>query len=172
MSQDWDIKPRHKECCDCRREFADRQVYYARLVYGTEGYQRADFCAGCWPQQSQGQTHYSMWQGMFRVPPPEPERKIKKETAESLLRELMEHPDEAKAAVIYILAVMLERQRLLLERETETRSDGVRLVIYEHRKTGESFVIRDPKLQLNELERVQNDVLQLLKRPAPAAPAL
>ena len=174
MSQDWDIKPRNKECGACQTPFNDRQAYFAQLVFGEQGYQRADFCATCWPQQMQAQPHYSMWKGIFRVPPPEPERRVKKETAEGLLRELITADDATKGNVIYILAVMLERQRVLVEREVRTREDHIRFVIYEHRKSGESFVIRDPQLRLDQLESVQIEVLALLgatPRPAPVDPA-
>ena len=48
-------------------------------------------------------------------PPPEPEEALKKETAESLLRRIMTKEDETKINLVYILAVMLERKRILVD---------------------------------------------------------
>jgi hypothetical protein len=96
------------------------------------------------------------------MPSAEPDRRIKKETAETLLRELIEAADASKTSVIYILAVMLERQRVLVEREIKTMEDGSRVVIYEHKKTAETFAITDPKLKLTELDSVQQDIMALL----------
>ncbi len=54
---------------------------------------------------------------------------------------------------------MLERKRLL--RPTDTRQDeasGRRLLFYEHAATGETFVVVDPGLRLDQLEEVQREV--------------
>jgi len=165
MSQDWDIKPRGKDCAACQTNFADRQPYYARLQFGAEGYERTDFCEACWAKTSDGAEHFSTWKGIYRLPPVEPDRTIKRETAETLLRQLMAENNPERGQVIYILCVMLERQRLLVEREIRNEPDGKRHVVYEHRKTGESFIIVDPQLKLNDLDHVQQEVLMLLSSP-------
>ena len=57
---------------------------------------------------------------------------------------------------------MLERKKVL--RPTDTRSDdGRRLLFYEHAGTGETFVVTDPGLRLDQLEEVQREVGELLK---------
>ena len=173
MVQDWNIRPRSHVCCTCQRPFADGEVYHTRLTFGAEGYARVDCCQTCWAQAESVGGQYSAWKGVFRVPPPEPERKVTKETAESLLRALVEAHDATRAAVIYILAVMLERQRVFVEREARTEEDGGRRVIYEHRRTGETFLVRDPQLRLDQIDAVQQEVMRLLTvgAPAPASAA-
>ena len=57
---------------------------------------------------------------------------------------------------------MLERKRLLKVKEQVVR-DGQRVFIYEQPKTGDIFTIIDPRLQLNQLEAVQQDVAALLE---------
>ena len=100
--------------------------------------------------------------------------RFKKETAESLLRKLIELNDPRYIPAGYILAVMLERKRLLKVKEQLVR-DGQRVFIYEQPATGDVFTIIDPALQLNQLEQVQRDVAALLEHglnpPAPAAPS-
>jgi hypothetical protein len=171
MVQDWDIKPRADACGQCQVPFADRQPYYALLVFGNEGYQRSDFCEACWDAKRGAITPYSLWKGIFRLPPPEPEEPLKKETAESLLRRLMEDEDPSKGNVIYILAVMLERKRILIERDVQTTDQGAMTRVYEHRKTGETFVVPDPRLRLDQLETVQQQVIAMLGTPEKQPPA-
>ena len=87
---------------------------------------------------------------------------IRKDTAESLLRKLIELNDPKYIPAGYILAVMLERKRLLKVKEQVVR-DGHRVFIYEQPGTGDIFTIVDPALQLNQLEQVQRDVADLLE---------
>ncbi len=114
----------------------------------------------------------SHWQGIFEVPPPVVDA-IQKETAETVLRKLIEQNDPRYAPAAYILAVMLERKRILKVKEQIIR-DGQRVFIYEQPKTGDIFTIADPNLHLDQLEEVQRDVAMLLEqglnpRCAPAA---
>ena len=100
---------------------------------------------------------------------------IHKETAETLLRKLIELNDPRYIPAGYILAVMLERKRVLKVKEQVIR-DGQRVFIYEQPKTGDVFTITDPNLRLDQLEQVQRDVAALLEhglnpppQPEPAA---
>ncbi len=163
QKQDWDVRARGEACTQCEKPFADQEEFFSRLTFGDEGYRRADYCKACWEQVSD-ESSLSMWQSVFRLPPPPPPEALRKETAESLLRKLMEEDDPAHANTIYILAVMLERRRLLVERDVQVREDGVKLRVYEHRKTNETFVIPDPELRLAELEHVQEEVVAKLGR--------
>jgi hypothetical protein len=162
MAQDWDIKPRGVACARCEEPFQDKQTYHALLVRDEDGYRRKDYCEACRGEAGAAEGVYSTWQGVFRLPPPPPEEPLKKETAESVLRRLMEEDEPGRLNVVYILAVMLERKRLLVERAIERLEDGGTVRVYEHRKTGETFVVRDPELRLDELEHVQAEVIAML----------
>lgn len=165
MAQEWDIKARGELCSECTMPFQDRQQYFSALVYGEEGYVRQDFCGRCWMGGKKDATaSYSQWQGIFRPPPPPPVEALKKETAESLLRRLIEQDDVTKVNVMYILAIMLERKRILVEKDIQKREDGTKVIVYEHKKTGEVFLIPDPGLQLDQLEHVQIEVVDMLGR--------
>lgn len=171
MSQEWDIKPRGEACSDCQKPFVDKQSYHALLAFvQDEGYARSDFCAECWPKHEGKASPTSTWQGTFRMPPPPPEEALKKETAEGMLRRLMADEDETKINPIYILAVMLERKRVLIERDVQKREDGTTIRVYEHRQSGETFLIPEPHLRLDELEHVQEEVVQLLGGKPKKAP--
>lgn len=163
MAQDWDIKSRDTACSACQKLFEDQEHYCSALRFGEEGYTRSDYCDACWGE-STASTAYSAWQGTFRLPPPRPEDPVNRESAEDLLRRLMEGENPEHTNVIYILAVMLERKRILVEKDVHIEPDATRRV-YEHRKSGETFIVRDPRLRLDELEHVQQEVVAMLDGP-------
>ncbi len=41
------------------------------------------------------------------------------------------------------------------------------MLVYEHAKTGDVFIVPDVRLRLDEIEQVQNEVSQLLRSAAP-----
>jgi len=174
MATDWDIRPRASVCAECEAEFEDKQDCFTVLRFtGEEGYVRADYCDECWTTKPPEDRGVSMWKGLFLLPPPPEAEALEQNTAESLLRRLMDEDPESHANVIYILAVMLERKRQFVERATQTREDAL-IRVYEYRKTGETFLIRDPMLSLDELEPVQEEVVALLgggEKPADEAAA-
>ncbi len=57
---------------------------------------------------------------------------------------------------------MLERKRVLKQIKTETAENGP-VLIYEHAKNGDVFIVPDAQLRLDELDAVQNEVATLLK---------
>jgi hypothetical protein len=162
MAQDWDIKPRGTACTACNAAFADKQPYHSALTFGDQGYARADYCATCWTGTEVAAKAYSAWQGVFRMPPPEPEEPLRRENAEALVRRLIAEEPEARRNVIFILMVMLERTRVVVERDVQTREDGGLIRVYEHKKSGETFVVTDPGLRFEQLEEVEREVMELL----------
>jgi hypothetical protein len=90
---------------------------------------------------------------------------LSKASVEELLRQLMadDRPEQLNAR--YVLAVMLERRKTL--KQVDAKEEGPeRLLIYEHAKTAEVFLIADPRLRLDQIEQVQTEVMALLG-PAP-----
>lgn len=178
-NQEWNIKACTPACAGTGTPFQDGQAIYSRLTIGAEGtYERSDFCEAGWTEEAH-KAAISHWKGVYRAPPTKPDDPLKKGTVETLLRQFMAKEDYSKLKVVYILAVMLERKRILAEKDVQRREDGSRVRIYEHKKTGEIFTIPDPELKLNELEDVTLEVNALLGIPPrkgtvpnpPAAPA-
>ncbi|HAM41722.1 MAG TPA: hypothetical protein DCP69_10420 [Candidatus Omnitrophica bacterium] len=64
---------------------------------------------------------------------------------------------------------MLERKRTLKHRDT-TEQDGQKILIYEHARTGETVLVPDPRLRLDQLEAVQTEVSALLAPPPALTP--
>ncbi|MBM3878243.1 MAG: hypothetical protein FJ387_00730 [Verrucomicrobia bacterium] len=171
---EWNIQSRAHACQECGRGFRDRERLHTLLFDERQGYRRFDVCADCWEAQyGQGANHrkgfVSHWQGVHEVPTPKPEP-IQKETAETLLRKLAERNQPEHRAACFILAVMLERKRLLRVK-AENLTAGQRFFLYEHARNGDLFTILDPNLQLDQLEVVQREVAQLLEQGLPAPPS-
>jgi hypothetical protein len=171
---EWNIQSRAHACEVCAQPFADQQPYRTVLSDAGPELRRSDICEPC--AQKEGDLRaragfISQWHGVYEVPPPVTEV-IQKDTAESLLRKIVELNDPQHAPAAYILAVMLERKRILKVKE-QLKREGKRVFIYEQPKTGDVFTIADPDLRLDQLEQVQHDVAQLLEHglnpPAPPA---
>jgi hypothetical protein len=145
----------------------DKQPFHTLLFDERQAYHRLDVCEDCWKTQyGQGAVDkkgfISHWQSVYTPPPAAQPDAIQKDTAETLLRKLIEQNAPEHAGARYILAVMLERKRIL-KVKTQVMENGTRIFIYEHGKTGDLFSIPDPKLELNHLELVQKDVAHLLE---------
>ncbi len=179
---EWNIQSRARTCEACGKLFTDQEQYHTLLFDEKQDFRRLDVCTACWEGQfndgaRERKGFVSCWRGIYEAPHVAPDA-IQKDTAESLLRKLIEQNDPRHAPAGYILAVMLERKRILKVKEQLVR-DGRRVFIYEQPRTGDVFTIVDPALKLDQLEEVQRDVAALLEHglnppetPAPAdAPA-
>lgn len=167
---EWNIQSRAQACQACHKLFAHKELFHTLLFDHKHAYERLDVCGNCWKTQfSQGATDrkgfVSYWQSVYEVPPADAPDPIQKETAESLLRKLIEQNDPSHAAARFILAVMLERKRLL-KVKAQLVEDQQRVFVYEHVKTGDLFQIPDPNLKLDQLEEVQRDIARLLGQTA------
>jgi hypothetical protein len=163
---EWNIQSRAPACEACAQPFADQQPYHTLLLDEPPELRRSDICEPCWQKKSaDARSHagfISHWQGIFEVPPPAMDA-IHKETAETVLRKLITQNEPRHAPAAYILAVMLERKRILKVKE-QLQREGRRVFIYEQPKTGDIFTIADPNLRLDQLEAVQRDVAMLLEQ--------
>lgn len=162
LNQEWEIKPRGTGCKVCQRAFSNGQGYVSSLRIHEQEYERADCCETCWQKEKDAWGNaFSVWKGTYQavLPPPEV---LKKETAESLLRKLIEQNDPAHRNAIFILAVMLERKKILSEKKVEKNDDASVVRVYEHRHTGDTFIITDPMLALDQIRNVQEEIAALI----------
>ena len=167
---DWNIQSRGHQCHLCEQAFEDGAGYHTVLAHENHEYLRRDICHACWEQQGEGAAErkgsISHWQGTYEAPPEAPPDAIQKATAESLLRKLLETGDARWREASYILAVMLERKRILKVKE-QLRKESGRVFVYEQPKSGDLFTIPDPDLKMEELEQVQIEVAALLEHGLP-----
>jgi hypothetical protein len=148
----------------CAQPFADKKPCVSVLRETDNTYERLDCCLGCWKSAPRDWEPFSVWEGEYEAPAPaslknEP---VRKETAEGLLRRLITLEDPAMQNVVYVLAVMLERGKQLVERDAKPHEGGGILRVYEHKKSGDTFVVLDPRLRMDQLGQVQQQVVALL----------
>lgn len=169
---EWHIQSRAHACEACQKAFTDQQPYHTFLFEEKNELRRQDLCLECGKERlAAGAAEagfISHWHGVFLAPTPVVEA-IQKATAETLLKQLIQLNDPRYIPAGFILAVMLERKRLLKVKEQLVR-EGKRVFVYEHPKSGEIFTITDPDLHLNQLEEVQRTVADLLEHGLPTPP--
>lgn len=148
---------------DLRKAFADKTPMVSVLRDVPNGYERMDCHPECWKAQARDWEPFSFWDGVYVAPAKEAKAEpLKKEDAGELLRQLVTMDDPAMKNVVYVLAVMLERSKVLVERDAKELEDGTIRRVYEDRKQGDTFVILDPRLRLENLAEVQSQVVALL----------
>jgi hypothetical protein len=165
VQQIWNIKSRAHECARTARAFEVGEPFFTAIYFDTEIGEliRRDVAADAWPEEIAERTPLAYWRAEYEKPQAaaaKPEITTK-ESAEGLLRRLIEEDQEHTEHARYILALMLERKKLLVPKEKKHTESGI-LLLYEHRKTGEVFIIRDPELRLDEIGAVQEEVALLL----------
>lgn len=162
MNTEWTIQSRADRCSRTGELFADGQCFYTVLYDEGAGFRREDLSEAAWAERRKEEPKpFSFWRSKFEMPAPAAPEALGKKTAEDLLRRYMAEGTPELANARYILALMLERKRLLKEVETK-EVDGGLTRIYEHVKTGELFIIPDPQLRLDQMAEVQSQVAELL----------
>ncbi len=159
-ANDWSIKHRADACAITNRPFAPGEQFYTLLFREGNGFRREDLSKEAWVERNENIRPFSFWKTRYEPPPASPPEALAKENAEDLLRRLL--AENAQANACYVLAAMLERKRILKQVKSETTEIG-RVVIYEHAKNGDVFIVPDVQLRLDELDSVQAEVAHLLK---------
>lgn len=161
MQIDWNIKSRSHICQAHNTPFQEGDFFYTLLFHSKEGYDRLDLSEAAWEERKQDTTApvpFSLWRSKYELPPPPPPEALPKNDAEGMLRHLLSINDPANCNAMYILAVMLERKKVLKPLPSSEKST----LVYEHATSGETFVIQDPHLSLENLIAVQQEVSEFL----------
>ncbi len=166
LNQEWNIQARALVCGETGEPFAKGERVYSALFWREGHYVRVDLKEAAWRARNENIEPLSAWQADFVPPPPPVPEAMKKDDAESLLRRMMTENEGGSRNARYILALMLERKKVVRQIERQ-QQDGRSTLVYEHLPTGEVWLIEDPGLKLGELRAVQDEVAQLLA-PAPA----
>ena len=164
LNEPWSIKSRAHICAATEHHFEDGEAFYTALFPDPEssGYLRKDFTLDAWEQREDQEQPFSFWKTKYIAPQKEEEVEVTDESPEDLLRRLIEEDEEHTENARYILAVMLERKKEIKEADNQSTPTGI-IRIYEHRKSGDVFIVKDPNIPLDEVEKVQEEVTILLE---------
>ena len=161
MLSEWEIKARSRHCARTHESFADGATIYTLLFRDRAGFRREDISEKAWQEIKERTEPFSFWKSKFQAAPPAPAEPMPKESVEELLRRLVTEDLAEHLNVRYILAILLERKRILKQVDLRETAEE-KILIYEHVKTGEVFIIQDPRLRLDQLDAVQQEVYTLL----------
>lgn len=173
MQQNWSIRSRAHECALTGRPFEDGESFHTAIYFdpGENGYVRRDVCAEAWRQEVQDRKPVASWKTIYQKVIAEAKPEIApKESAQELLQRFIEEGDPMTENARYILALMLERKRQIVQ-TAEKEVDGAKMLFYENKKTGEIFIVRDPELRLDEVAQIQEEVATILAFGGPAVEA-
>ncbi|MFM8231556.1 MAG: hypothetical protein ACKOAL_10060 [Chthoniobacterales bacterium] len=158
MNQDWEIRKRSEVCTQTNRPFPEGEFFFPAIFRDGDGFRREDVSEEAWSTRTDGDAPFSFWRSKFEMPPPPPPEPLAKQDAEGILRKLIEENSEPTKNARYILALMLERKRILKPME----SSDPDVLVYERAQTGETFLIPNPRLSLAQVPEVQKEVTALL----------
>jgi hypothetical protein len=161
MLSEWEIKTRARQCARTREAFVDGATIFTLLFRERNGFRREDVSQAAWLQIKDSVEPFSFWKSKFQSPPPPAPDPMPKESVEELLRRLLEQDLPKHVNVRYVLAIMLERKKTLKHVDTRESAEQ-KILVYEHAKTGEVFIIVDPRLRLDQLDSVQQEVYSMM----------
>jgi hypothetical protein len=161
LASEWAIKHRSDVCAGTQRPFASGESFYTLLFRDADGFRREDLSEEAWRSRNENILPFSFWKSRYQPAPPAPPETLAQETAEQLFRRLLSS-NNAPPSACYVLAVMLERKRVLKQIKIDNTEKG-RVLIYEHRANADVFIVPDPQLRLDELQNVQTEVANLLR---------
>jgi len=161
MDSEWAIRPRAHQCAKSEQPFADGAIIYTLLYRERNGFRREDISEQAWLEIKGQVEPFSFWRSRFEVAPSPPPEPLPKESGEILLRKLMgeDRPEDLNAR--YVLSLMLERKKIFRPVDIKEKGEE-KFLIYEHTRTGEVFIVEDPRLRLDQLDSVQEQVYALL----------
>ncbi len=173
MIQNWSIRSRATHCAHSERAFVEGEVFHTAIYFDSEanGYVRRDVALDVWKQEVAERKPIAYWRTTYSPTIVEAKPEVtSKESAMALLQRFIEEDDPMTENARYILALMLERKRILSPTATK-EVDGQKMLFYENKKTGDVFIVRDPDLLLSELAALQDEVAMLLGFGGPGAEA-
>ena len=173
MQQNWHIRSRAHTCAVTQRPFEDGEVFHTAIYFDPDlnEYARRDICAEAWPAEKEARKPIAAWRTLYQKVEAEAKPEIApKASAQELLQRFIEEGDPKTENARYILALMLERKRQLVQ-TAEKEIDGNKMLFYENKKTGEVFIVRDPELRLDEVAQIQGEVATILAFGGPAVEA-
>ena len=180
INEQWNIRSRAHACHATGEAFHEGDPFVTALFLAADGtLERQDYSPAGWDGRPEGASEpFSVWRTVY-APPPREEKAdpVKKEGAEELLRRLIQEDEPHTENVRFILAVMLERQKLL-RLVDQNRIGATKLLVYEHKRSGDVHNVPAPEIPLAEVDGIQAEVVALIEEglglrkdaAAPAAP--
>lgn len=143
----------------CQADMEEGRIFFSALIDAEFEFQRKDYCSDCWEKKEE--AVFSYWK--TRVPDKDSTKKptIDNEALLQFFQRLEPEIEPAKQNFRYLLGLMLMRKKIFKFEDIEREEDKEFLIL---RRTGseERHRVFDPRLQKDELEKLKDDLYQLL----------
>lgn len=159
MMTDYQIQPNTRRCSISGRQLLPGEKFFAVLVEEGDGFVRHDYSSESW--QGPPANAFSFWAG--HVPPPEESNRPKfdDEMLMDCFQRLEGEAEPRKVSFRYVVALLLMRRRRL-KVDSSSKDAAPDTLCLRCTRTGTAYQVTDPKLSEEELEKVQEDVFQVL----------
>ena len=158
MQTEWKIKMRSDSCTVTGKPFQEDEIFHTLLTQAKSGeLVRNDLCEQAWIEHNDNIRPLSVWKSKFKPLPPSQTDAVEKNDAESELRRLLDEGAHLSPKVCYLLALLLERKRVLRVKD-RLKIDGNSTVVYEHADTQETFIVPEVELSLTDIEALQTEM--------------
>ena len=174
---DWKIAKSAANCCICAATFDTGQFYFSALLQEGSELLRKDYCAGCF-QRNRPEHVFYFWKAANVSPEDEANRKPRRPVVDveyvfEFFKRLDGDSTPQRVAFRYILALMLTRQKLLIQegtrKEGEAALHSVGVQVFREKRGGQSHVVIEPSLSEEEIAGVSAE-LGVLLGLSPAVP--
>ena len=128
LAESWHIRSRGRECAASQRPFVAGEAIITALFPDPDssGYLRRDYCLEAWDALPPAVAPpFSHWRTTYSAPGGDKPQEREREQPEDILRRLVEEDQDHTENTRYILAVMLERKRILRETDTQRTPTGI-----------------------------------------------
>lgn len=159
MTHEWQMPRRGEACSACRAAFEPGTAFNAYLYETSAGYERRDFCLICSPPAEPEPI------GFWRTRRPQPTaRKVApfdREAVFAFFQRLSSPDTPERVQFRFVLALLLWRKKVLKFDDT-VHADGNEIWRFTQPQTHDSFDVVRPELDEAEIERLSNQLEQLL----------
>jgi hypothetical protein len=145
-------------CAGCGKEFAEKRSFFSCLIDGPEGFERRDFCPGCWEVRAPGEF-FCFWR--TRRPTEEARQVVDTGLMLEFFDRLKGAEAEDKKVFRFVLALYLMRRKELKLLEIMRAGDTEKL-IFRRKGSTERVDVENPGLSEAEIQEVSSQLSELL----------
>jgi hypothetical protein len=158
VAEPWSIAKSRHVCAGCGKEFAEKRSFFSCLLDGPEGFERRDFCPGCWEVRAPGEV-FCFWR--TRRPAEEARRVVDTGLMLEFFDRLKGAEADDKKVFRFVLALYLMRRKELklleIAREGETEK-----LVFRRKSDGEKVDVANPGLSEEEIQGASSQLSELL----------
>lgn len=157
---DWEIGKTTLVCSASGREFAEGEEIFSALYDEGERFVRRDYGTDCWPPADL-EGVFSFWKTRIPRHDAAVRRFVDDDVILDFFRRLAGHEEARKRDFRYVLALLLMRKKVLKFKEMRRLGEETVMVLHD-RVGGCDYEVVDPRLSEEQVERVSEEVGQVL----------